>query len=621
MKVLSRLLLVFALVGFFTVDAWADKPKILQLKDLQPGTKAIGFSVFKGVEPEPFDVVLGEPIDQRGDSLILARIYGGPMDTLLERIGAISGMSGSPIFIGCTDLGDCINNGTLVGALSYAIGSFIEGGMNCLLTPAEYMLGARAGGYMTANYFSNGSSNKISIGGQDFYNLMLFPKMENLRSEWGPSPAKRGDEGTLSVAGNSSNRCKESVKGDIRPGSMVSVLLATGSVNIGVSGTVTWRDDNHIYIFGHPFNGMGVVQYPFVQISVADTLQTPLNAYKIPGCHLETKGTIFVDGAFELAGVIGATASMLPYQVELHMGESTAILAEEIAASPLAPAVIRVLPVIWAQQLLGDVRNFSLAYQARITIANQPEIFIKNMIPTLLSKNPFEEVFAKVYSPLQTLRESGFSYGVESIKVHLDVVRDFGLWTSKKSFLSQDKVNPGETVHINIVLEEYSSLATKQISIPIKVPDDFMERIELGGPSTVTVLVQSGSKFTDKRGSPEVTSIEGLIKQQNQSMNYETNVLYVQQMMPKSKAEQKNDKDNAKTAVKPSWKWVDVAPGDLIQFPSENKNDVVLTLSPALNDFIDLNLAFSLTVQSKKDVVVEGKKETKHRKWFFLYLH
>ena len=621
MKGLLRLLSVFVLIGIFAPNAWADKPKILQLKDLKPGTHAIGFSVFKGVEPEPFDVELGNTTDNMGNSFILAKISGGPMDTPLEKIGAIAGMSGSPIFVGCTDLDDCTKNGILVGALSYAIGYFIEGGMNCLLTPAEYMLGARTGGYVAASPFSNRMPDKIYIKGREFINLMLFPKMENLRSVVKAS----GD--VRPVAGNSNGRCEESIKSDIKPGSMVSVFLATGTMNVGASGTVTWRDGNNIYIFGHPLNGSGMVQYPFVQVSVADTLQTPYNASKITGCYLDTKGAMFIDGAFEMSGIIGATASMLPYRVELHLGNDGAILSEEIAASPMAPSIIKGLPVVWAQQSLGDISHFSLVYQVRISISDQPEIFVKNMIPAQVQKelknslgntSPFEEVFDRVYSPLQVMKESGFNYGVESIKVHLDLIKDLRLWTEKKSFLSQEKASPGETVYVNVLLEEFFSSATRQMSIPVKVPEDFMERTESGIPPTITILVQGGSKFTDKREPAEITSIEDLIKQLNQSMNQKPNILYVQQIMPKSKAEQKTDKDNAKTAVKPAWKWTDVEEGDLMRLPRDNKNDVVLTFSPALNDFIDLNLTLNLQIQPKDDSV-KDKKETKKKKRFLFF--
>src|SRR3989344_4123719 len=101
MKNFAKALLTFLVIAFFASNAWANAPKkILLLKDLKPGTEAIGFSVFKGVEPQPFNVVLGEPVDAMGSYRILIRISGGPMATPLEKIGAISGMSGSPIFVG-----------------------------------------------------------------------------------------------------------------------------------------------------------------------------------------------------------------------------------------------------------------------------------------------------------------------------------------------------------------------------------------------------------------------------------------------------------------------------------------------------------------------------------------
>ena len=607
MKILLRLLSPLFLIAIFASNAWAAKPKILLLKDLQPGTNAIGFSVFKGVEPLPFDVVLGGVTDYMGNSLILSRVSGGPMETQLEEIGAISGMSGSPVFIDCINkklsddeqLQNCILNGTLVGSTSYGPGHFIKGGTNFLLTPAEFMLGARTGGYSVVSSFSNRLSDKISIAGEEFINLMLFPKMEDLQ-----------------VGGNSNDRCKESVKSDIKPGSMVSVFLATGTYNFPASGTVTWRDDDKIYIFGHPFMGSGMVSYPFVQVSVADTIQTPFNAYKITGCHLDTKGAMLVDGAFEMAGIIGRTASMLPYQVELRIGHGSMILNEEIAASPYMPAIIQGLPVLWAQQFFGNLNQTSLAYQFRISLAEQPEIFVRNMVPASVDKNPLEEVFAKVYNPIKKLKESGFGHKIEEVKVRLDFLRNFELWTAKKAFLSQQGASPGETVFVNVILEGYFSSDTKQISIPIKVPEDFMERIGPTNQPNISVLIQSGNKYTDKKESVKRASVEDLIKELNQSMNYRNNLLYVQQVMPKNKAEQEADKANAKAFTKTPWKWTDIGDDDLRQTPSGYKDEVVLTLSPVLNHFINLDLIFNIRVEPKKDETRKDKKEAKHKKWF-----
>src|SRR3989344_1218433 len=259
----------FLFVLLTSLPVFAQIPKILELSEVQFGTKAVGFSVFRGVEPQRFDVELRGVTDAEGFNLILSHISGGPMETALEKIGAIAGMSGSPIFIGdCLELDECVskavladNDVFLVGSLSYAAGYFIVGGTNVLLTPAGYMLGSRLGGYGVSSQFSVRPPNKVVVDGREFYNLMLFSGI--------------GGVGSLPVQGSSAGDvCDESVKSDIKPGSMVTVFLARGSRDVGGSGTVTWRDGDKIYIFGHPFFGTGAVNYPFVQVSAADTLQT-----------------------------------------------------------------------------------------------------------------------------------------------------------------------------------------------------------------------------------------------------------------------------------------------------------------------------------------------------------
>src|ERR1051325_7033473 len=81
--------------------------------DLRPGMVATGRTVFEGDRLDEFKVhilgVLRNVIGPRRN-LILARLEGGP----LANTGVIAGMSGSPIYI----------DGKLIGALSYALGSF-----------------------------------------------------------------------------------------------------------------------------------------------------------------------------------------------------------------------------------------------------------------------------------------------------------------------------------------------------------------------------------------------------------------------------------------------------------------------------------------------------------------
>src|SRR5690348_10921688 len=85
----------------------------LSVDDVRPGMVGVGRTVFQGDTLEEFRVdivgVLRNVIGPQRD-LILARLDGGP----LANAGVIQGMSGSPVFV----------DGRLLGAVSYAIGSF-----------------------------------------------------------------------------------------------------------------------------------------------------------------------------------------------------------------------------------------------------------------------------------------------------------------------------------------------------------------------------------------------------------------------------------------------------------------------------------------------------------------
>src|ERR671920_2050350 len=73
----------------------------------------IGHTVFKGDRIEEFKVeFIGVLRNVIGPSrnLILAKLEGGP----LASTGVIAGMSGSPVYV----------DGKLIGAVSYALGSF-----------------------------------------------------------------------------------------------------------------------------------------------------------------------------------------------------------------------------------------------------------------------------------------------------------------------------------------------------------------------------------------------------------------------------------------------------------------------------------------------------------------
>src|SRR5690348_10401985 len=88
--------------------ALSAQTALFPLKDLKPGMRATGKTVFSGERIEDFQVEVLGVLENFGpkQSLILARLSGGP----LEHTGVMQGMSGSPVYF----------DGKLAGAVAMA---------------------------------------------------------------------------------------------------------------------------------------------------------------------------------------------------------------------------------------------------------------------------------------------------------------------------------------------------------------------------------------------------------------------------------------------------------------------------------------------------------------------
>src|SRR5436309_6228442 len=109
---LRRFTLIFLLTTAGLSVLLAATPQ-MGVDEVRPGMIGIGRTVFDGTHVEEFKVnILGvlENVIGPHRNLILAKLEGGP----LANTGVIAGMSGSPVYV----------EGRLIGAVSYALGSF-----------------------------------------------------------------------------------------------------------------------------------------------------------------------------------------------------------------------------------------------------------------------------------------------------------------------------------------------------------------------------------------------------------------------------------------------------------------------------------------------------------------
>ena len=94
----NRVVLRFVVLAVLALTAdLSAQTNLFPLKDVKPGMRGTGKTVFSGNQIEEFQVEILGVLENIGpkESLILARLSGGP----LEHTGVMQGMSGSPVYI------------------------------------------------------------------------------------------------------------------------------------------------------------------------------------------------------------------------------------------------------------------------------------------------------------------------------------------------------------------------------------------------------------------------------------------------------------------------------------------------------------------------------------------
>src|SRR4051812_16917634 len=126
-----------------------DAP-IITIDELKPGQRGEVWTVFRGTEPEPFSVevtgVLRNALGP-GKSLIVCQLT----DPRVQNMGAVAGMSGSPLYV----------EGKLAGALSYQIQRF-ETVHHAGFTPAADLAEVRDKSKLQSNVVVSNDANATS---------------------------------------------------------------------------------------------------------------------------------------------------------------------------------------------------------------------------------------------------------------------------------------------------------------------------------------------------------------------------------------------------------------------------------------------------------------------------
>src|SRR3954465_12973761 len=320
----------------------------MPIGEIRPGMVGIGHTVFDGTHVEEFKAhIIGvlENVIGTHRNLILAKLEGGP----LANTGVIAGMSGSPVYI----------DGKLVGAVSYALGSFSKEPI-AGITPiaemtdstsfsdvrppgakvkVEYPLtrdGLTAAFRKALNWnrpFADrtgdaqlsGMSSVMGGNGGDLATLLRPIATPLVMSGFEPevadvfTPAFR-DQGFIPTGGHAATTARYGEKpyeGPLKPGDAVGVMLVGGDLQLGATGTVTHIDGDRVYAFGHPMYNLGPTEFPMTRAYVYTVLPSLFSSMKLSSTG-EVIGTVLQDRATAIAGKLGDGPHMIPITVSLQ---------------------------------------------------------------------------------------------------------------------------------------------------------------------------------------------------------------------------------------------------------------------------------------------------------------
>jgi len=138
----------------------------------------------------------------------------------------------------------------------------------------------------------------------------------------------------------------------LRPGSSVSVALATGDITLAGTGTVSTVEGDRVTAFGHPLLTLGEAALPMCSAEVVTILPSSLKSMKLVNTG-PVIGTIRQDRLSAISGTLGAGPAMIPVEITVtSLGGPARTLHYSVVRQPYLTPVIVAAGV--AQAILGS---------------------------------------------------------------------------------------------------------------------------------------------------------------------------------------------------------------------------------------------------------------------------
>ena len=513
--------------------AVAALPEIIGLKELQPGMWGTGYTVIDASgEIRPFDVqvvgILGDNSKMSAKRILVN--LSGPL--IEETGGAISGMSGSPIYF----------NGRLAGALSAGYKDMYPT-QRIMLTPIEDML--KIWDYPDTR-------NKTRMPQLDLAQMKAerekFQADQEAKAKEGKEPAEEKaaedsvaqseiheeqagaeaqDEETATDEEAATNEEAEVESGSeaplehkttyfasgfgaqglkmlqskmsplgiqvdydntwdngvsmmsvrpnavLQPGSPVGVAMSIGDFTFGSMGTVTAVDGNRVLAFGHSYTHRGNVNYFMTDADVISTIHGPTSGMKL-GNVQGIIGRVNQDRQDGIGGILGQFPQTVPVIVTVHDKDTGREITYNTMVAYDEEVLAALAPVVVYSSInttldRQDASTASLQFSLRSSYGKDGLISRRNMF---YDDGDVAKVAVTELNDILAVILGNKEKEADMLDLKVDVTIDKGRKTATlvSAVPSKQELVPGEEITFDTTIKPYRGEKIK-LSVPYKVPE------------------------------------------------------------------------------------------------------------------------------------------------------
>lgn len=528
-------LFVAGLLTLGTAAVAQRGPATIGVEEIRPGMRGYGLSVFRGTEPERFDVEVVDVLHQflPGQDLILARTP----HPVLDRAIAVGGMSGSPIYF----------DGKLAGAYAYGWTFGLEPVIG--ITPIRSMLaeidrpfrptsfpGARPlPERPTDRTTRTRAPRQASLGGLPPYLGGRVDAFSTLRAHresatttpplglqpaatplmlagFTPHMARVLQEelepyGLLPMQGGGGQAPRTNVPPSFVDGGALGVQLIRGDMAATGIGTVTHvAPGGRLIAFGHPMMNAGESGLPTCTARVLHVFQSVARSFKLAEA-IEPYGTLIHDRQPAIVVDRSLAAATIPVRIRLNGLEGapqTEWNVEVASHRSLSPLLIF--------SALGNALEASAADQTDVVFTARYSVGIEGHGTVQLEDRGYMASGpgdSRALSRLRLFDLMEVAYGnpfetsrVTSVDLELDIrfARDVAI--IDEAWIASPEVDPGSDVEVHVRLVRYG-VPNEVRTIRVHVP-------ESAAGETLTLELESGSAVEDPR--PDARNVADLLR-------------------------------------------------------------------------------------------------------------